>query len=415
MASWVIPTLPFNLLVEQQAVSYPVYSLINYASQHSNLNEPTTAEVLINTKPNIISNVNIAFVIFCFISLHFLLVLLASFFKIYTLKKKYKAHKLDSCTIYITKEKYTPYSFLDLIFWNQNIALDSKLGKQILEHELVHIKEKHSWDKIFIQVNLIAGCFNPFFWIIKSELEMIHEFIADKKSIPNGDVSEFANMILSVNLVNKNLPLTNPFFFSPIKRRLTMLTKKKSAKFSYIQRVLSLPVLIFLVVLLSLKSKQSFAQQIQNLLTKPALQKETTPAANIKGAKHFNSPSKKEPSDGKVNTTTVDTKLPKDTIVETIDELQKHYQAMELQYKKETAIARERKKMMELIQKQKLSEEQMIQVFKIVVKADTELEDKSLQKQALQEVADIIGKEKFKTFWKEKNQINRETAMFLNN
>jgi hypothetical protein len=194
-----------------------------------------------------------------------------------------------------------------------------------------------------------------------------------------------------------------------------MLTKNKSAKFGYIQRVLALPVIVFLVILLSLKSKQSFAHNIQDFLPKPLLQKETTPHTDIKDAKHLQNITKKDPSIVSNLTTSAEPKQPKDTIEESIDELQKHYQAMELQYKKETAIARERKKLMELIQKQDLPEEQMIQVFKIVVKADTELADKTLQKQVQQELANIIGKERLKTFWKEKNQINKETAAYLNN
>ena len=360
IASWIIPALSFNFLIEQDAVSSPIYSIINYASQHSNINELNTTEFFVNTKPNNISIQNIALVIFCIVSINFLFVLMTSFFKIYRLKKKYKAHKLDSCTIYLTNEKYTPYSFLDLIFWNQNIALDSKLGKQILEHELVHIKEKHSWDKIFIQVNLIVGWFNPFFWIIKAELEMIHEFIADKKSIPNGDVSEFANMILSVNQVNKSVPLTNPFFFSPIKRRLKMLGQKKSLKYSYLQKLLALPLLVSLIALLSFKTKQSFALAKQKKLLPEII-------VNPPIARNNNDVVVKEKTKEALINTVNQTSInqTKDTVLKGIDELQNEFLQLEKQYKQEAAFAGERKKIMLLIQQQNLTDEQMLIFLKL--------------------------------------------------
>lgn len=413
VASWIIPSLSFNFLVEQHAVSSPIYTVIDYASRYSNANNVQSHDINIEPQPNVISFENVAFAIFAAASLYFLLVLLASFFKIYSLKKKYKSHRLDSCTIYLTNEKYTPYSFLDVIFWNQNIALDSKLGQQILQHELVHIKEKHSWDKIFIQLNLIVGWFNPFFWLVKAELEMIHEFIADKKSIPNADVSEFASMILSVNQVNKNLPLTNPFFFSPIKRRLQMLTQKRSLKFSYLQRVLALPVLVFLVVLLSLKSKQTFAQ-IQKLLPENTFKKAATTNSLVnESAKLKTRTDKKVPISN--NSTTLNPQSSTDSTEETIDDLQKQYQAMELQYKKETAIARERKKLMLLIHKQNLPEEKAVELFKMLVKGDGTTTDKRSQKQLQQALIPILGKEKLRTFLQERTEIHEETEAFLNN
>lgn len=410
IASWIIPTLSFNFFVEQHAVSTPIFKVIDYASNYGNAAESNNIQL--NTETPIISIENIAFAIFCTVSLYFIMVLVASFYKIHSLKKRYKAHQLDHCTIYLTNEKYTPYSFLDHIFWNQHIALDSKLGQQILQHELVHIKEKHSWDKIFIQVNLIVGWFNPFLWLVKAELEMIHEFIADEQSIPNADVSEFANMILSVNQVNKHLPLTNPFFFSPIKRRLQMLTKEKSLRFSYLQRVLALPVFVFLVVLLSLKSKQTFAQ-IQQFLPATTFNKPTENNTVVKEVKPSAQPEKEKILTNR--TIATNPQSAKDSTEETIDDLQKQYQAMELQYKKETAIARERKKLMLLIQKQDLSEEKAIELFKILVKVDGTATDKRSQQQLQQALIPILGKEKLRAFLQERTEIHEDTEAFLNN
>jgi TonB-dependent SusC/RagA subfamily outer membrane receptor len=107
-----------------------------------------------------------------------------------------------------------------------------------------------------IQLNLIAGWFNPFFWLLKKELDMIHEFIADKKSVEHGDAASLAQMLLTTAYPGQQFPLTNPFFFSPIKRRLKMLTNVKNPSFSYARRIVVLPLLSIVVLLFSFRTKE---------------------------------------------------------------------------------------------------------------------------------------------------------------
>lgn len=408
IASWLIPILPFNFFVEQQHISTPIYNVLTYTNV-PNLTL-SNAYMFTSNTGNSFSITTIATAVFFIISIYFLLLLIIAFIKVLRIRKKYTPHKLKDCTIYLTNEKYTPYSFFKLIFWNKKIDLNSKIGNQILQHELVHIKEKHTWDKIFIQLNLIVGWFNPFNWIIKKELEIIHEFIADEKSIPNADVSEFASMILSIIQINKNVTLTNPFFFSPIKRRLEMLNKKHTIKYSYFQRVLALPVFVLLVIMLSLKAKQSFAKTNEPIcnstlgskILQPVAQnnyKENSIVANI------------ENDIAKVTNDRQDQNKKSDTTAVTMDELQKKYKALEQTYKKETALAKERKRLMELIEEQPLNEEQKLHFFKTIV--ELEATNDTSKNLIQQELEPILGKEEFKLFWKERIQIKKEIEAFL--
>src|SRR4029079_10145815 len=125
----------------------------------------------------------------------------------------------------------------------------------ILQHELTHVKEKHSWDKLFIQLNIVLGWFNPGFWLIKKELGMIHEFIADNKAILNSDAADFASMIL-VAAFPPQLNLINPFYYSPIKRTITMLMKNKNPRFSYLRKLFVLPLLTMVILLFAFRLKE---------------------------------------------------------------------------------------------------------------------------------------------------------------
>jgi N-acetylmuramoyl-L-alanine amidase len=189
------------------------------------------------------------------------LFLLSGFFislvRIYQLFKLNKVKSLGDIDLVITNAKGTPYSFFRYIFWNEAIDLSSVTGQQILQHEITHVKEKHSFDKIYMQLILIAGWFNPFFWLIKKELHMIHEFIADKKSVDNGDTASLAQMLLAAAYPQHQFNLTNPFFFSPIKRRIAMLTQHQNPRFSYLRRLVVLPLLAITIVLVAFRNTQT--------------------------------------------------------------------------------------------------------------------------------------------------------------
>ncbi len=90
---------------------------------------------------------------------------------------------------------------------------------------------------------------------MRKELYMIHEFIADKESLEDNDLNAFAEMILQTVYPGQNFSITNKFFYSPIKRRLLMLTKNKNPKVNYASRLLVLPLVAIVFFAFTLKMK----------------------------------------------------------------------------------------------------------------------------------------------------------------
>jgi N-acetylmuramoyl-L-alanine amidase len=179
-------------------------------------------------------------------------------FQIQALLKKYPAQKIDKVTLVNTNnEKGTPFSFLQFIFWNSAIDISTTQGNQIFKHELAHIKEKHTYDKLFINIVLIIFWFNPFFWLLRKEQNLIHEFIADKKAVEDGDTSGFAAMLLHTIYPQHQFSIANNFFYSPIKRRLLMLTKNKNPSVNYMGRILVLPLSVLILAAFTFKVNKS--------------------------------------------------------------------------------------------------------------------------------------------------------------
>ena len=192
-----------------------------------------------------LSFVDILPFLYAIISIVFLIMLAQMLISIfYLLKKNEKINIENVCFINTDAARGTPFSFFKYIFWNKQIDLNSPSGNRIFKHEIAHVQQRHSWDKMFINIILIVFWSNPVFWLIRKELSMIHEFIADKQAVEDGDTAAFAAMILHATYPQKNFYITNNFFYSPIKRRLMMLTKNQHPRMNYISRLLVLPLLV---------------------------------------------------------------------------------------------------------------------------------------------------------------------------
>ncbi|RPD51129.1 M56 family metallopeptidase [Paracnuella aquatica] len=158
--------------------------------------------------------------------------LLFGLLQIARLFRKSPVQQLGQVSFVSTHHPAAPFSFFSWLFWKKDIELQSPGGQSIFRHELVHIQEHHSVDKMMMQLVLALFWVNPVFWLIHRELQLIHEFIADKKAVGNAGVESLAAMILQSAYSTQYNQLINPFFQQPIKRRLAMLQKniKSSAQ-----------------------------------------------------------------------------------------------------------------------------------------------------------------------------------------
>jgi len=170
--------------------------------------------------------------------------------------RKHHPVKLEDFYFLDTTEPGTPFSFFRYLFWNQQIPLESENGQRILEHELVHIRERHSWDKAFIHLAAVVFWINPVFWLIRREMAMVHEFIADSKAVGQGDADAFARLILEASFPGQATLLTQSFFQSSIKRRIAMFTRKNNTRAKYISRLMMIPVLLVLALTFAVKAEQ---------------------------------------------------------------------------------------------------------------------------------------------------------------
>lgn len=242
LISLVLPLLKVSYFTLE--LNSDMYLLINRLQNFSSTNTPDHDYFYISI---------IAFA-FGLVALFFLTKLIFGLVKIQLLKKKFQKENFEGISFYQTNLEDAPFSFFKNLFWKDSILIQSYLGRQILKHEMVHIEQKHSWDKIFLEISTSLFWFNPFFYLIKKEINLIHEYLADHKALKNSDTKAFAQMLLASHFSGKQLPATSPFLSSNLKKRLTMLKKSKT-KFSYARRILALPLLFILAFMYLVNAK----------------------------------------------------------------------------------------------------------------------------------------------------------------
>jgi len=170
--------------------------------------------------------------------------------------------KIPQGKIVYTNREHPVFSFLWWIF----ISSKSEHGNQldiILNHEKVHIKQKHSIDLLLLELLAIVQWINPFVWLYRNLVRQNHEFIADRVVIRTGIPDDTYQELLLGNYKSLKLGFANSFNHSLTFKRLVMMKKNISNKQSVIKLLIIIPIVLTSVYFISC-SKSENSSAIQN-------------------------------------------------------------------------------------------------------------------------------------------------------
>ena len=148
----------------------------------------------------------------------------------------------DGITLYIHEDKnVAPFS------WMNNIAISKddleESGDAVLTHERAHIRNRHSWDLLLAEGCIFFQWFNPAAWLLKQELQTVHEYEADEWVIENGiDAKTYQLLIIKKAVGARLYSIANSFNHSSLKKRITMMIKKKSNPWARMKYLYVLPL-----------------------------------------------------------------------------------------------------------------------------------------------------------------------------
>jgi predicted alpha/beta superfamily hydrolase/beta-lactamase regulating signal transducer with metallopeptidase domain len=177
--------------------------------------------------------------------------------------------------IVITEEKIDPCCFLNSIYLNKHDYLNGKVDKELLEHELEHVRQSHTIDILLIELVKICYWFNPVHVLYDRAIRINHEYLADNGVIiDNPDIKNYTDKLLSFIAGRSNIPLSSGSNHSFTKKRLTMMMKSRSGNLKYGVRIATTLCMVT-ILFLSLCCKESMMLPSNTGLTKE-LQKDNT-------------------------------------------------------------------------------------------------------------------------------------------
>jgi hypothetical protein len=187
------------------------------------------------------------------VSLFLLTVMILKISRVYHVKRIDGYVRVGNVDFIRTSTGNAPFSFLNNLFWREDMSTTDSNGKRVFRHEMTHIRQRHTYDKLFVQVIACIGWMNPFYWLIRKELNVVHEFMADAGAVEEGDTGSFAMMLLQCHDHGRYLDPSHYFFQSPVLRRLNMVASPRSSASNFVRKCLVLPLISSLLILFSFK------------------------------------------------------------------------------------------------------------------------------------------------------------------
>jgi TonB family protein len=116
-------------------------------------------------------------------------------------------------------------------------------SRAILTHERAHIRLRHSVDLLLADVCILVQWFNPAAWLVKHELQQVHEFEADDEVLRQGiDAKNYQILLIEKAVGTRLYSMANSLNQSSLKKRITMMLKKKSNPWARAKYLFVLPL-----------------------------------------------------------------------------------------------------------------------------------------------------------------------------
>ena len=152
--------------------------------------------------------------------------------------------------------------------WGRYIVVSasdySRQSEEVLLHEMMHLRNHHTLDLLFMQIFLLVHWFNPVIWLLKRELQEIHEFEADNGVINTGvDATKYQLLLVKKAVGTRLYSMANGFNHSKLKKRITMMLKERTNRWARLKLLLAVPVMAGALYVFAQPEVKEIPQQIQ--------------------------------------------------------------------------------------------------------------------------------------------------------
>ena len=180
------------------------------------------------------------------------------------LKRKCRKAEVCGVNVCLLEGDEGPFSFFHWIFLNPMRHSQLELD-EIIAHERAHCRQLHSLDILFAELFAIVFWGNPFAWLLKREVRLNLEFLADNNVLAGGrDSKEYQYHLLGLAYRKNVATISNNFNVLPLKKRIKMMNKKRTNGVAKAKYVLYVPLA---VMLLAVSNIEIVAREIASATT----------------------------------------------------------------------------------------------------------------------------------------------------
>ena len=149
--------------------------------------------------------------------------------------------RTENVRLVVHNRDIAPFSWMRYIVLSRKDLEEN--GREILIHELAHIRNHHSWDLLLADLCIFVQWFNPAAWLLKQELQTIHEYEADDTVLREGvDAKKYQMLLIKKAVGTRLYSMANSFNHSSLKKRITMMLKEKSNPWARVKYLYVLPL-----------------------------------------------------------------------------------------------------------------------------------------------------------------------------
>lgn len=168
--------------------------------------------------------------------------LLRSYAMLRRMLRSGEEHRLDDgVRLVVVDQPVAPFSWMNTIVVNrQDYAERNAL---LLIHERNHIRLHHSRDVVFVELLTVLQWFNPVVWLLSRDLRTVHEYEADEAVLSQGaDTAQYITLLMHKAMGVQACVLANGINTSETKKRVKMMIKMKSPRWSWLKCLYIVPI-----------------------------------------------------------------------------------------------------------------------------------------------------------------------------
>jgi len=151
-----------------------------------------------------------------------------------------------------TRKQLNPFSFWKWIYIHRNSHSDFEM-RQIMTHEHIHTRERHTFDVLVAEICTIICWYNPVVKLLSKAVKDNLEFLVDAEVLHSGiDRISYQHSLVGISLSGFPQPRHgNQFAFKTLKKRIRMMNKEQSSKFRLTSYLLLTPLVLGSAALLT--------------------------------------------------------------------------------------------------------------------------------------------------------------------